>query len=69
MNEFLTTNEWPWRLARTIVQGALGVLAANVDMLCGLCGARTCVARDRGRVRDGGALADHGRTRRPRRAA
>ena len=35
MNDFLTSNEWPWRLARTIVQGILGVVAANVDMLVG----------------------------------
>ena len=35
MEEFLTSNEWPWRLARTIVQGVLGVVVANVDMLVG----------------------------------
>lgn len=35
MNDFLTSNEWPWRLARTIAQGILGVVAANVDMLVG----------------------------------
>ncbi len=35
MNEFLTSNEWPWRLARTIVQGILGVVVANVDVLMG----------------------------------
>ena len=35
MSEFLTSNEWPWRLARTIVQGILGVIVANVDMLVG----------------------------------
>lgn len=35
MSEFLTSNEWPWRLARTIVQGVLGVVVANVDMLVG----------------------------------
>ena len=35
MNEFLTSNEWPWRLARTIVQGVLGVLVANIDQLMG----------------------------------
>ena len=35
MEAFLTSNEWPWRLARTIVQGVLGVVAANVDMLVG----------------------------------
>lgn len=35
MNEFLTSNEWQWRLARTIAQGVLGVVVANVDMLVG----------------------------------
>ena len=35
MSDFLTSNEWPWRLARTIVQGVLGVLVANVDQLMG----------------------------------
>lgn len=32
---FLTGNEWYWRLARTIVQGALGVIVANLDMIIG----------------------------------
>ena len=27
MTKFLTSNEWQWRLARTIVQGILDVLA------------------------------------------
>lgn len=35
MNTFLTSNEAKWRLARTIVQGILGVLVANIDMLTG----------------------------------
>ena len=35
MDTFLTSNEWPWRLARTIVQGVLGVVVANIDMLVG----------------------------------
>lgn len=35
MNEFLTSNEWHWRLARTIVQGILGVVVANIDVLMG----------------------------------
>lgn len=35
MNEFLTSNEWHWRLARTIVQGILGVVVANVDVPMG----------------------------------
>ena len=28
MNEFLASNEWQWRLLRTIVQGVLGVIIA-----------------------------------------
>lgn len=35
MNTFLTSNEAKWRLARTIVQGILGVLIANIDTLAG----------------------------------
>lgn len=35
MNEFSTSNEWLWHLARTIVQDVLGALVANVDMLAG----------------------------------
>lgn len=35
MNTFLTSNEAKWRLARTIVQGILGVLVANIDTLAG----------------------------------
>lgn len=35
MNRFLTGNEWNWRLARTIVQGVLGVFVANIDVLVG----------------------------------
>jgi len=35
MNDFLLSNEWQWRLARTIVQSILGVLVANVDLLMG----------------------------------
>lgn len=35
MAEFLTSNAWGWRLARTIVQGILGVIAANIDVLMG----------------------------------
>lgn len=37
MTEFLTSNEWYWRLARTIVQGVLGVVVANIDMIMGAC--------------------------------
>ena len=36
MKEFLTSNELKWRLARTIVQGIIGVLVANIDLLIGL---------------------------------
>lgn len=35
MNEFLTSNEWQWRLARTILQGIIGVFVANVDLIVG----------------------------------
>lgn len=35
MNTFLTSNEAKWRLARTIVQGILGVLVANIDLIMG----------------------------------
>ncbi len=35
MNTFLTSNERQWRLARTIVQGILGVVVANIDVLVG----------------------------------
>ena len=37
MNEFQASNEWYWRLARTIVQGVLGVLIANIDLIMGWC--------------------------------
>ena len=36
MNEFLLSNEWQWRLLRTITQGVLGVVVANIDMLVGV---------------------------------
>ena len=29
MNTFLTSNEWQYRLLRTIIQGILGVVVAN----------------------------------------
>lgn len=35
MTRFLTSNEWQWRLARTAVQGVLGVVVANLDLLMG----------------------------------
>lgn len=36
MKEFLTSNEPKYRLARTIVQGIIGVLVANIDLLIGM---------------------------------
>ncbi len=36
MNDFLTSNEWEWRLLRTIAQGVLGVVVANIDLLVGV---------------------------------
>lgn len=36
MREFLTSNDAKYRLARTIVQGLIGVLIANLDLLIGL---------------------------------
>lgn len=36
MNPFLTSNEWQWRLLRTVAQGVLGVVVANVDLLMGV---------------------------------
>lgn len=35
MSEFLTSNGWPWRLLRTVAQGLLGVVVANLDLLVG----------------------------------
>lgn len=35
MNEFLTSNETKYRLARTILQGIIGVLIANLDVVVG----------------------------------
>ena len=35
MNTFLTSNEAKYRLARTIVQGLIGVLIANIDLIAG----------------------------------
>lgn len=35
MDTFLPSNEWQWRLLRTVVQGVLGVIVANIDMLVG----------------------------------
>ena len=36
MKKFLQSNEWQYRLLRTIIQGVLGVLVANVDVLAGM---------------------------------
>ena len=36
MNTFLTSNDTKYRLLRTIVQGLIGVLVANIDVLVGL---------------------------------
>lgn len=35
MGKFLSSNEWQWRLLRTIVQGVLGVVVANIDLIMG----------------------------------
>ena len=35
MKKFLQSNEWQYRLLRTIIQGVIGVLVANVDVLAG----------------------------------
>ena len=36
MNTFLSSNEAKYRLLRTILQGIIGVIIANLDMLVGL---------------------------------
>ena len=33
--KFFTSNETKWRLLRTIVQGVLGVIVANLDVITG----------------------------------
>lgn len=35
MNKFLKSNDWQYRLLRTIVQGVLGVIIANIDLIIG----------------------------------
>lgn len=35
MNTFLTSNDAKYRLARTILQGLIGVLVANIDLIAG----------------------------------
>jgi hypothetical protein len=43
MEKFLASNEWEWRLLRTIVQGVLGVVIANLDLImAGACSTRAC---------------------------
>lgn len=37
MEKFLASNEWQWRLLRTIVQGVLGVVVANLGLIMGWC--------------------------------
>lgn len=36
MSTFLSSNEAKYRLLRTIIQGIIGVIIANLDMLVGL---------------------------------
>ena len=36
MNTFLSSNEAVYRLARTIIQGIIGVIIANLDLIVGL---------------------------------
>lgn len=33
MNKFLHSNDWQYRLLRTIVQGIIGVIVANLDAI------------------------------------
>lgn len=35
MKEFLKSNDTKWRLARTIVQGLIAVVIANLDLIVG----------------------------------
>lgn len=35
MRKFLQSNEWQYRMLRTILQGILGVLVANIDVIAG----------------------------------
>lgn len=37
MNTFLTSDEWRYRLGRTVVQGVIGVVIANLDLIVGAC--------------------------------
>lgn len=36
MNTFLSSNKTSWRLLRTIVQGIIGVIIANIDIITGM---------------------------------
>ena len=33
MDKFLRSNDWQYRLLRTIVQGVIGVIIANLDII------------------------------------
>ena len=35
MNTFLTSNKAKYRLARTILQGIIGIVIANIDLIMG----------------------------------
>ena len=35
MDKLLTSNEWQYRLLRTIIQGVLGVVIDNLDVITG----------------------------------
>ena len=37
MGKFLKSNSWQYRLFRTILQGVIGVIIANVDLIVGYC--------------------------------
>lgn len=37
MGKFLQSNEWQYRLLRTVIQGVIGVIIANLDLLVGQC--------------------------------
>ena len=36
VGDFLNSNEWQWRLARTIAQGVASVVVANLDLILGV---------------------------------
>ena len=36
MEKFLTSNDWQYRLARTILQGVIGVIIAQLPQVVGL---------------------------------